>query len=372
MRIYANYIAEGKATLRLLAPLRLQVFISKAEPTSLGRLCRVLLQAARKNNKENASPTTSIKRAANLSPDQVLAMHKKKQRRLSDSLAFTEEQLNESRARSRLTFALMKESQIQERKNTQLAYFEGISGSMSNSQRKVMEAVGNGRNVFFTGSAGTGKSFILKELGRLLPAKTTFFTSSTGITALHICGTTIYHWASMSALDEPIDIAVRRISLSPGNYMHHFCALQANSLSVVQKVGTAGLRRRCWWWMKYPCWTGMTFIKKLRKTGIAILRRMFNKMEQVARAMRKNTLPFGGIQLVVCGDFLQLPPVAKGGNGVQFAFEAEAWRRCLCGPLAYTIQVSLNRIALKIYQQIAPFSSSECSAKTGTARLSAY
>ena len=38
----------------------------------------------------------------------------------------------------------------------------------------------------------------------------------------------------------------------------------------------------------------------------------FDKVEAVARAIRKSSLPFGGIQIILCGDFLQLPPVTKG------------------------------------------------------------
>ena len=44
--------------------------------------------------------------------------------------------------------------------------------------------------------------------------------------------------------------------------------------------------------------------------------------------VRKSAAPFGGIQLVLCGDFLQLPPVGVGKRGKKFAFETEAWEAC--------------------------------------------
>jgi ATP-dependent DNA helicase PIF1 len=58
--------------------------------------------------------------------------------------------------------------------------------------------------------------------------------------------------------------------------------------------------------------------------------RLFDKLEQLARMIRQVELPFGGIQLIVCGDFFQLPPVPDSlGSGqkipVKFAFEAESW-----------------------------------------------
>lgn len=42
---------------------------------------------------------------------------------------------------------------------------------------------------------------------------------------------------------------------------------------------------------------------------------------KVGRMIRNSDEPFGGIQLIVCGDFLQLPPVAKKGEDVAFCFE---------------------------------------------------
>lgn len=52
------------------------------------------------------------------------------------------------------------------------------------------------------------------------------------------------------------------------------------------------------------------------------------QLESVARKIRGNKLPFGGIQLILCGDFLQLPPVSKDRQ-MKFAFEAESWSRCI-------------------------------------------
>lgn len=54
------------------------------------------------------------------------------------------------------------------------------------------------------------------------------------------------------------------------------------------------------------------------------------KIEAVARHIRRNERPFGGIQLILCGDFLQLPPVVKGETAVQrFCFQSSAWESCI-------------------------------------------
>lgn len=57
---------------------------------------------------------------------------------------------------------------------------------------------------------------------------------------------------------------------------------------------------------------------------------MFQKLETIARQVRNNDKPFGGIQLIFCGDFLQLPPVVeKGKNGKKFCFQSPCWDRCI-------------------------------------------
>lgn len=56
---------------------------------------------------------------------------------------------------------------------------------------------------------------------------------------------------------------------------------------------------------------------------------LFDKLATIASILRKSDLPFGGIQLVVTGDFFQLPPVTKGSSSVKFAFEADCWKKAL-------------------------------------------
>jgi ATP-dependent DNA helicase PIF1 len=52
---------------------------------------------------------------------------------------------------------------------------------------------------------------------------------------------------------------------------------------------------------------------------------LFDKLEQIARTIRNNGRPFGGIQLVLTGDFFQLPPVPESGRQSKFAFDAGTW-----------------------------------------------
>lgn len=62
--------------------------------------------------------------------------------------------------------------------------------------------------------------------------------------------------------------------------------------------------------------------------------RLFDKLECLGRRIRENGQPFGGIQLILSGDFFQLPPVPEKtsiGQKIppQFTFEAESWNECI-------------------------------------------
>ncbi|KAF2357505.1 DNA helicase Pif1-like [Trinorchestia longiramus] len=76
------------------------------------------------------------------------------------------------------------------------------------------------------------------------------------------------------------------------------------------------------------------------------------KLEAVARAVRNTDKPFGGIQLIVCGDFLQLPPVSRSNSAV-FAFQTPAWQSCIQRTVELTTVRRQNDDAfIELLQQI--------------------
>ena len=56
---------------------------------------------------------------------------------------------------------------------------------------------------------------------------------------------------------------------------------------------------------------------------------LFDKLGQIARTIRNDGRPWGGIQVVITGDFFQLPPVTQSKQEPVFAFESEAWSKCI-------------------------------------------
>ncbi|XP_029309525.1 ATP-dependent DNA helicase PIF1 [Cottoperca gobio] len=167
------------------------------------------------------------------------------------------------------------------------------SRKLNKEQAAVLSAVLSGKNVFFTGSAGTGKSFLLKRIMGSLPPKSTFATASTGVAACHIGGTTLHNFAGIGSGSAPLEQCIE-LAQRPGVLQHWTSCrhLIIDELSMVEA-------------------------------------QFFDKLESVARSVRRSTVPFGGIQLIVCGDFLQLPPVSKGKEKASFCFQARSWRKVI-------------------------------------------
>ncbi|KAM8930080.1 ATP-dependent DNA helicase PIF1 [Pelodytes ibericus] len=165
--------------------------------------------------------------------------------------------------------------------------------TLSTEQSLVLNTVLSGKNVFFSGSAGTGKSYLLKRIVGALPPKSTYATASTGVAACHIGGITLHAFAGIGSGKAPLDQCVE-LANRPG-VRQHWTSCQHLIIDEISMVEAE----------------------------------LFDKLEAVARAVRGKDEPFGGIQLIICGDFLQLPPVTQASSQTKFCFQARSWRRCI-------------------------------------------
>ncbi|XP_037556949.1 ATP-dependent DNA helicase PIF1-like [Dermacentor silvarum] len=161
-------------------------------------------------------------------------------------------------------------------------------------QKTVLSAVLAGRSVFFTGGAGTGKSYLLRHILSSLPPQDAFATATTGIAAAQIGGTTLHSFAGVGTGTATVEAMMQRAMRPP--WVNQW--------------------RRC---------------KVLVVDEVSMLDgRFFHKLERVARLVRRSDRPFGGIQLVLCGDFLQLPPVSRKEEPAPvYCFQTSAWRQCV-------------------------------------------
>ena len=168
---------------------------------------------------------------------------------------------------------------------------------LSDEQRSVLDLVAEQkRSVFFTGSAGTGKSVLLRETIKVLRQKyqremdRVAVTASTGLAACNVGGVTLHSFAGIGLGKEAVPELVRKIKRN-------------------QKA-----RQR---WLR----TKILIIDEISMVDGDL----FDKLEAIARAIRNNGRPFGGIQLVITGDFFQLPPVPDYGRVSKFSFDAATW-----------------------------------------------
>ncbi len=160
-------------------------------------------------------------------------------------------------------------------------------------QSHALDILKAGRNVFLTGAAGSGKTHVLNEYISYLKHRgvNIGITASTGIAATHIGGVTIHSWSGIGIRDTLSDYEIEM--LEQKEYL--WKRFQKTKVLIIDEVS-----------MLSP--------------------RAFDAVERVCRAMKRNHEPFGGMQVILSGDFFQLPPISRGSSEVEFINKSKAWR----------------------------------------------
>ena len=151
-----------------------------------------------------------------------------------------------------------------------------------------------GKNVFLTGAAGSGKTYLLNQYINYLKEHNVqvAVTASTGIAATHLNGTTIHSWSGIGVKNN----------------------ISVQDLEKLQK--------------------NKRIKSNYKKTKILIIdeismlhKHQLDMVDTIARYLLNCDQAFGGIQVVLCGDFFQLPPVSSSPTDEekQFAYEASVW-----------------------------------------------
>ena len=149
----------------------------------------------------------------------------------------------------------------------------------------------SGENIFITGSAGVGKTAIIKLFVKAYKLqKIMGVTSTTGISALLFGGTTIHSFLGIGFGQGSVE-------------------------SLNKKIQNRSFIRKRWIELEILIIDEISMLPP----------ELFDKIEALARRIRRNELPFGGIQLIVSGDFCQLPPIGSDN----FCFESDAWKKCI-------------------------------------------
>lgn len=174
------------------------------------------------------------------------------------------------------------------------------------TQSQALSILKTGANVFLTGEPGSGKTHTVNEYAAYLARKgiEPAITASTGIAATHIGGITIHSWGG---------IGIKK-------------NLTKQDLNKIIRSGH--------------------ITKRIRRTKVLIIDEVsmlppetLSMIDVICREIKKNSEPFGGIQVVLVGDFFQLPPVARSEKESisqlplieesigRFAYDSLAWAR---------------------------------------------
>ena len=163
--------------------------------------------------------------------------------------------------------------------------------SLSKEQIAVLEAYRNGHNIFITGPAGSGKSFIIHEI--VNDAKENGVRiqvcAMTGCAAFLLnCGAkTLHSWAGVGLMTASIH-------------------------ETVEKVKRTQYLRKRW------CSTNVLIIDEISMLSA----KLFDTLDKIGRSVRGHPdVPFGGMQVILSGDFHQLAPMGED----KYCFESPMW-----------------------------------------------
>ncbi|HNW33184.1 MAG TPA: AAA family ATPase, partial [Candidatus Dojkabacteria bacterium] len=147
------------------------------------------------------------------------------------------------------------------------------------TQEQALRIMKTGVNVYLTGSAGSGKTYLLNKYIKYLESHgvPVAVTASTGIAATHMNGMTIHSWSGLGIKDH----------------------LDERELEKLEE-------------RKY-LWKRFDKARVLIIDEISMLEgKQLEIVERICRRFKRNDKPFGGLQVILSGDFFQLPPVRKG------------------------------------------------------------
>jgi ATP-dependent DNA helicase PIF1 len=202
---------------------------------------------------------------------------------------------------------LFREKEMQKSVSELLIPYEPkVQEELSADQKHVFDLVKARRSIFFTGAAGTGKSFLFRKIREYLISihgvECVGVTATTGAAAINVRGITIHSYAGLGIGEGTIEemCAKARANKLAKKRIENCRVLMIDEISMLTK-------------------------------------KLFTATDAIFKKIRGRSAPFGGVQLVLAGDFLQLPPVNKTNEPNEYAFDSHAWLAAV--PEMFALQV---------------------------------
>ncbi len=178
--------------------------------------------------------------------------------------------------------------------NLQRHYLQRMSyaePTLSEEQKVALDILRSGDNVFLTGGAGSGKSFLIRHFMREIDSAEMPILASTGAAAVLLGGRTFHSFFGLGIMEGGAKAAFDR-GLNDKKLMSRLRNVEGIIIDEISMI------------------PGKAFLVA----------------EALSRASRESNLPWGGMRVIVVGDFLQLPPVTQAGPR-DWSFLTSVWKR---------------------------------------------
>lgn len=159
-------------------------------------------------------------------------------------------------------------------------------------QGLALEIMLAGQSVLLTGPAGAGKTYVLNQFIKFAKSegKHVSVTATTGLAATHLGGTTIHSWSGIGVQD-----------YLPSGFADH---IAKGRREIIEKTDVLVIDE-------------ISMLHDFR----------LDMVDEACRLVRGVDEPFGGIQLIMSGDFFQLPPINRGDSRAGgFVVNSQVWQ----------------------------------------------
>lgn len=161
------------------------------------------------------------------------------------------------------------------------------------TQEEAFDILKFGHNVYLTGPAGSGKTHVLNRYISYLRERgiEVAVTASTGIAGTHIGGQTIHSWSGIGIKNSISPYDLEMLEQKKSLYNQY----ERTKVLVIDEVSMLGADQ-------------------------------LDMVDEIARHLKRDERPFGGMQVIFSGDFFQLPPISRYSEP-QYAFDSNVWRK---------------------------------------------